>query len=92
MCGLPYPAIVIVKLWALGRSGGLLPWPPVRSLRVEYSSPAPLIAFVLAMVSGSLIATQHYIAGAVTGALAIVVFGLWRFAVDRGDDDRHTLW
>ena len=44
------------------------------------------------MVSGTLIATQHYVGGAVTAVLAIVVFGLWRLALDRGDDDRHTLW
>jgi hypothetical protein len=59
---------------------------------MEYGSPAPFIAFALAMVSGALLATGSYIAGAATGVLAILVFAAWQFAKERGDDDRHTLW
>jgi hypothetical protein len=59
---------------------------------MEYGSPAPFVAFVLAMVSGVLLATGRYVAGAVFGVLAVVVFALWQFAQERGDDDRHTLW
>jgi hypothetical protein len=59
---------------------------------VEFGSPAPIFAFLLAMVSGALLATERYVAGAVLATLAIAVFGLWQFAMRRGDDDRHTLW
>jgi hypothetical protein len=43
-------------------------------------------------LSGVLLATGRYVAGAVFGVLAVVVFALWQFAQERGDDDRHTLW
>jgi uncharacterized YccA/Bax inhibitor family protein len=59
---------------------------------MEYRSPAPIVAFVLAMVSGTLLATANYLVGAVIGVVAVLVFGLWQFANERGDDDRHTLW
>ena len=59
---------------------------------MEYRSPAPVVAFVLAVVSGVLLATGAYVGGAVTGSLALLVYGLWFFAQQRGDDDRHTLW
>jgi hypothetical protein len=59
---------------------------------MEYGSPAPLFAFALAVVSGVLLAVGHYVGGAVTGALAVVVFALWQLALRRGEDDRHTLW
>jgi hypothetical protein len=59
---------------------------------VEYGSPAPFYASALAIVCGGLIATAHHVAAAVTGAIAVVVFWLWRAARDRGDDDRHALW
>jgi hypothetical protein len=59
---------------------------------MEYGSPAPFVAFVLAMISGVLLATGKYVAGAVIGGLAILIFALWQFARERGDDDRHTLW
>jgi hypothetical protein len=59
---------------------------------MEYGSPAPFIAFALAVVSGVLLGTAHYVGGGIAAAVAVLVFGLWRFAVDRGDDDRHTLW
>jgi len=59
---------------------------------MEYGSPAPLIAFVLAMISGALLATDRYIAGAIAGGLALLLYALWRYAMDRGDDARHTLW
>lgn len=44
------------------------------------------------MVSGALLATGHYIGGAITGVLAAVLLGLWQFGNSRGDDDRHTIW
>lgn len=59
---------------------------------MEYGSPAPFIAVVLALVSGTLLARGSYVGGAVAGALAVVVYALWLFARERGDDDRHTLW
>jgi hypothetical protein len=59
---------------------------------MDYGSPAPFVAFALALVSGTLLVIGSYIGGAVTGVLAITVFGLWRFARERGDDDRHTIW
>jgi hypothetical protein len=59
---------------------------------VEYGSPAPFYAFALAIVCGVLLATAHYVGAAVTGAIAVIVFWLWRVARARGDDDRHVLW
>jgi hypothetical protein len=59
---------------------------------VEYGSPAPIVAFALAAVSGVLLAVGHYVGGAVTGVLAVVLFALWQLALRRGEDDRHTLW
>jgi hypothetical protein len=59
---------------------------------VEYRSPAPIIAFVLAAAAGVLIATGDYIAGAALGGAAVLVGALWTYALRRGDDDRHTLW
>jgi hypothetical protein len=59
---------------------------------MEYGSPTPIIAFALAIVGGALLATSHYISGLIVVVLAVVLFGAWRFAQDRGDDDRHTIW
>ena len=59
---------------------------------MQYGSPAPIIAFVLAMVGGALLATSRYISGTVVVVLAVLLFAAWRFAQDRGDDDRHTIW
>ena len=59
---------------------------------MEYRSPTPFIAFVLAMVSGVLLATGRYIGGGVTGTLALVIYAAWLYARDRDDDDRRTLW
>lgn len=58
---------------------------------MEYRAPTPIYAFVLAVVSGVLLATAHYIAGAILAVIAIVLLGLWKFANERGDDDRHTI-
>ena len=60
--------------------------------RVEFGSPAPFIAFALAMVGGVLLATGTYVGGGVAALLAIVICGAWWFARRRGDDGRHTLW
>lgn len=60
--------------------------------RVEYGSPAPFIAFVLAMVGGVLLATGRYVGGSVAALLGVVIYGAWWFARERGDHDRHTLW
>lgn len=59
---------------------------------MEYRSPAPIFAFVAALVCGTLLATGDYVAGGVIGAVAILVYALWWLADQRGDDDRHTLW
>jgi hypothetical protein len=59
---------------------------------MTYGSPAPFVAFVLAMVSGTVLALGHYIAGGILGVLAVLIFGLWRYAEQRGDDARHELW
>jgi len=59
---------------------------------VVYRAPTPIYAFVLAVVSGTLLATHHYVGGAVTAALAVLLMWLWQIANDRGDDDRHTIW
>jgi hypothetical protein len=59
---------------------------------VEYRSPAPFFAFILAVVSGALLAFGDYVAGGVLAGLAITVLALWQFAKERGDDDRHTFW
>jgi hypothetical protein len=59
---------------------------------MEYGSPAPFIAFALALVAGTLLAGSHHVGGAVAAGLAVALFALWRFARERGDDDRHTLW
>jgi hypothetical protein len=59
---------------------------------VQYRAPTPIYAFVLALVSGVLLASGHYLGGAVAAVIAIVLLALWRFAQQRGDDDRHTLW
>jgi hypothetical protein len=58
---------------------------------MQFISPAPKIAFMLAIISGVLLAIGSYVGGAVTGALALVIYALWLVAIDRGDDDRHTL-
>jgi protein-S-isoprenylcysteine O-methyltransferase Ste14 len=59
---------------------------------VEYRASTPLYAFVLAVVSGTLFATGHYLGGGITALIAVVLFALWQFANERGDDDRHTIW
>jgi hypothetical protein len=59
---------------------------------VEYRAPTRIVAFVLAVVSGTLLAIGHYVGGAIAGVIAIVLMGLWKFANERGDDDRFTLW
>jgi hypothetical protein len=59
---------------------------------MEYGSKAPFFAFVLAMVSGVLLATGSYIGGGILGVLALVIYALWLYAESRGDDARHTLW
>ncbi len=58
---------------------------------MEYGSPAPFWAFALAMVSGVCLTTGSYVAGAVTGGIAVLVLALWQLAQKRGDDARHTL-
>jgi hypothetical protein len=59
---------------------------------MEYGSPAPFLAFALAVVAGSMLAFGSYVAGVVICVAAVVVFGLWQFARRRGDDDRHTIY
>ncbi len=59
---------------------------------MEYGSPAPLIAFAIAVVCGALLASGSYVGGAITGALAILLGGVWRWGQRQQDDDRHTLW
>lgn len=59
---------------------------------VEYRAPTRTYAFVLAVVSGTLLATGHYVGGLVTGVAAVALLALWRFAERRGDDDRFTIW
>jgi hypothetical protein len=58
---------------------------------VEFRSPAPFVAFVLAMVGGVLLAVGQYLGGPLAAVSALVVYGLWVFARERGDDDPHTL-
>ena len=59
---------------------------------MEYGSKAPFIAFTLAMVSGTILATGQYVGGAILAGLAVLVFALWQYAESRGGDARHTLW
>ena len=59
---------------------------------MEYGSAAPVVAFALAVVSGSLLAAGMYIGGGVTGVLAVLLLWLWRRAERKGEDSRHTLW
>jgi len=59
---------------------------------VEFRSPAPFVAFALAMIGGVLLAVGQYLGGALAVACGLLVSGLWMFARERGDDDRHTLW
>lgn len=61
-------------------------------LKVEYRAPTRIYAFVLAIVSGTLLAAGHYLGAAITGVIAVVLLALWKFADARGDDDRHTIW
>ena len=60
--------------------------------KMEYGSPAPFLAFALAMVSGALLAVGQYLAGGILAGLAVIVYALWQLALRRGEDDRHTLW
>jgi hypothetical protein len=57
---------------------------------MEFISPAPVIAFMLAIICGVMLAVGSYVTAAVTGTIALV-YGLWLVAIDRGDDDRHIL-
>jgi hypothetical protein len=59
---------------------------------MEYGSPAPFVACVLAISAGVLIAVAEYAIGAFLAVMAVLVYGLWTYAMRRGDDDRHTLW
>ena len=56
-----------------------------------YGSPAPLIAFVLAMVSGSVLGLGRYFTAAVLAALAVILLAAWQYARSRGDDARHEI-
>ena len=58
---------------------------------LAYGSPAPLIAFVLAMVSGTVLALGRYATAAVLAALAVILLGAWQYAESRGDDARHEI-
>jgi len=59
---------------------------------MEFRAPTRIYAVVLAVVSGTLLATGHYVGGAITGGLAIFLMVLWKIAEDRGDNDRFTIW
>ena len=56
-----------------------------------YGSPAPLVAFALAMVSGTVLALERYITAAVLAALAVILLAAWQYAQSRGDDARHEI-
>jgi hypothetical protein len=56
-----------------------------------YGSPAPLIAFVLALVSGTVLALGRYITATVLAALAMILLAAWQYAESRGDDARHEI-
>ena len=62
-----------------------------KAITVEYGSPAPWYTLILAMVSGALLATGHYVGGTIVAGLAVLIFALWRYAESRGDDARHTI-
>jgi hypothetical protein len=64
---------------------------PCHDRLMESISPAPVIAFMLAIMCGVMLAVGSYVTAAVTGTIALVVYGLWLVAIDRGDDDRHIL-
>jgi hypothetical protein len=59
---------------------------------VEYRPPTRIYAFVLAVVSGVLLARGHLVGGGIAGVIALVLLALWKFANARGDDDRFTIW
>jgi hypothetical protein len=59
---------------------------------VEYRAGTRIYAFMLAVVSGTLLTSGRYLGGAICGVLAIVLWALWKFARKRGDDDRRTIW
>ena len=59
---------------------------------LSYGSPAPLIAFVLAMVSGTVLALGRYLTAAVLAAMAVTLLGAWQYAESRGDNARHEIW
>jgi hypothetical protein len=58
---------------------------------VEWGSPAPFLALLLAAV-GIVLLADGKTGGLVPLGLAIAVYGLYRFAVYRGDDDAHGFY
>jgi hypothetical protein len=56
---------------------------------VQFRAPTRPYAFVLAMVSGTLLSIGHYAGGAMAAAIAIVPLALANFADSRGDDRPH---
>lgn len=55
------------------------------------SAPPLLYALVLAVVSGSLLADDQYVAGAALGAIAVLLTSLWIRAVRRGEHHQDGL-
>jgi hypothetical protein len=58
---------------------------------VEWGSPAPFLALTLAAVGIALLADGKS-GGLVPLGIAVAVYGLYRFAKYRGDDDRHGFY
>jgi hypothetical protein len=57
----------------------------------EWGSPAPFLALTLAAVGITLLANGEN-GGLLPLGFAIAVYGLYRFAKYRGDDDRHGFY
>jgi hypothetical protein len=58
---------------------------------IQWGSPAPFVALILVCVGVALLARGES-GGWIALGLAAVVYGLYRFAEQRGDDDRHGFY
>jgi hypothetical protein len=60
---------------------------------MTFRPPIILFAFTFAILSGVLLAAERYVAGAILGVIALLLYAARLYVDARGkDDDRFTIW